>query len=127
MSNKMYFLKIIMSGVGETLVARYKDKTSAEKAKEKIEFPLFGVEQNEGELKGGRPILIEDDFGLSMKIPYYSILLVMMIDFEQAAEGDATCQFLQHKTANRTIEKLNASSPIISPIQSPYGNGGRRI
>jgi hypothetical protein len=121
----MYILKIVLSGVGETLMVRFKSKDAADKARIALERPLYG--NKDGEPSNLGPILIEDDFGLSVRIPYYSLMLVQYIEFERAVEGDATWQFIQQKIGTKTVEKLKAASPIITPVLGQFGPGDRRI
>jgi hypothetical protein len=118
----MHILKVFLHGIGETLMVRFKEKSSADKARSEIEGMLF---QDSGKIPG--PVLIEDDFGLSVNIPYHSIMLVQQIDFEKAIEGDAQWQFVQQKIGTRTLDRLKASSPIITPLEASFPNGSRRM
>jgi len=104
----MHILKIILQGVGETIMLRFKTKSDAELNRNNIQTTM--------ETKDGvypMPVDIEDDFGLSVKIPPYGVLLMILIDFEKAMEGDATWGYNQKKIQDRTINRLMAEQPII--------------
>ncbi len=118
----MYILKVVVQGMGETLMFRFKQKSVATSFRADLDACVFR-DNNDVTLKH---VLVEDDFGLSIKIPYYSVILVELIDFEKAVEGDATWQFMQQKLGSRTLDKLKAGSPIITPTD-PGFPGTRRI
>ena len=108
----MQILKIILQGVGETLMLRFKTKKSAEYYRHKIHAAM---ETTEGTYPAA--IEIDDDYGLSVKIPPYGVLLVQLIDFEKAMEGDATTQYNQKEIQDRVFSRLMAEQPI---IQKPF-------
>lgn len=121
----MYIIKVILQGIGETLMFRFKEKVSAESVRDDLESNIFA---SDTAIKS-QYILVEDDFGLSVRVPNYTILVVQLIDFEKAMTGDATWQFYQQKFGNRALDKLKAGSPIISPdeLRGTFPNGGRRM
>lgn len=104
----MHILKIILQGVGETVMLRFKKKDDATTCRNQIQDAM--------QTKDGaypRPVDTEDDFGLSVKIPPYGVLLMQLIDFEKAAEGDAIWHYNQKKIQERVINRLMAEQPII--------------
>ncbi|HTS07813.1 MAG TPA: hypothetical protein VMP68_19725 [Candidatus Eisenbacteria bacterium] len=104
----MQILKIVIQGVGETIMLRFNSKELAEKYREKIQD---ACNPKDGVYPGN--VYVEDDFGFSVYVPPYGVLLMMMIDFEKAMEGDAVWQYNQKKIQERTINRLMAESPII--------------
>jgi len=104
----MHILKVVLQGVGETIMLRFRDKDSAESQRNKIQTAM---ETQDGTYP--MPVDVEDDFGLSVRIPSYGALLVQLIDFEKASEGDAVWQYTQKKIQDRIITRLMAERPII--------------
>jgi hypothetical protein len=114
----MHILKVVISGVGETVMFRFKDKIKADLGREELEKALFrsgGIVSD--------PILVEDDFGLSVNIPEHAVLLVQQIDFEKAVIGDANWQFLQQKLGSRELERLNSGATILAPRKGILRSG----
>jgi len=118
----MHILKVILNGVGETIVFRFNNLSSANSARFELEKLIFYKEGDSPE-----PVQINDDFGMSVRIPAYSVVLVMQIDFEKTIEGDASCQFTTQKIGSRALEKMKASSPIITPLEAAFPPIGRRM
>ena len=108
----MQILKIVIQGVGETIMLRFNTKELAEAYREKIQD---ACNPKDGVYPGN--IYVEDDFGLSVYVPPYGVLLMMMIDFEKAMEGDATWQYNQKKIQDRMINRLMSEKPL---IQRPF-------
>jgi len=109
----MQILKIVLQGIGETLMLRFKTKKSAEYYRHKIHAAM---ETTEGTYPSA--VEIEDDYGLCVKIPPYGVLLIQLIDFEKAMEGDATNQYIQKKIQDRVFNRLMVEHPIIEkPFQ----------
>ena len=104
----MQILKVVIQGVGETLMLRFNTKESAEGYRDKIQD---ACNPKDGVYPGN--IYVEDDFGLSVYVPPYGVLLMMLIDFEKAMEGDAIWQYSQKKIQDRIINRLMAEKPII--------------
>lgn len=103
----MYILKIVLNGVGETIMLRFRSMETVNYFHGKIQGAM---ERNEG--LSPESVYVEDDFGLSMKIHPYSVLMIQQIDFEKAMEGDAIWQFNQKKIHDRIISDLAGKTII---------------
>lgn len=115
----MHLLKIVMQGVGETLMFRFKDEMAARSIREQIQEAM---QRTDGIVP--LPMDIVDDYGLFVRVPPYGVLLVQQIDFEKAVEGDAIWQYKQKKIQDRVINRMMTESPIIVPPGGPNGRKG---
>lgn len=103
----MYILKIVLNGVGETIMFRFK-------AEETINYFCGKIQDSMDKMRESIPesVYVEDDFGLSMRIHPYNVVMMQFIDFEKAMEGDAIWNFQQQKILDRVRQSLT-SQPII--------------
>ncbi len=106
----MFLLKVVFQGVGETVMLRYRLKGKAENARKTLQ--AFHTHAKDGESEA---IEFEDDFGLSILVAPYSIVLVFMQDLDKAIDGDATFEFQQSKIKQATITRLQNNRGLLVP------------
>ena len=122
----MHIIKIVVTGVGETVVARYKSEDTARQVY--IALQAFKITGSQGNVSV--PFDIIDDYGMTVSLAPYSVALVVMFDLEKSAVGDAASEFERQTAGNKEIERLRAATAggLIRPDPGLVGaiNGGRR-
>ncbi len=111
----MFFVKTVLQGIGESLILRYKNEAAAATAYEKLE-----AHRSWNAAGPASPPMLEvtDDFGLRVRVPPYTVLLVQFIDVDKAIEAECHYVLDQQKIGGRMAKMAQSHSPIIAPGMS---------
>lgn len=111
----MFLVKSVLKGVGETLFLRYNLLGDAQEAYRKLKCHQTW---NTGETDTTEEFT--DDYGLSVLVPAYSVILAQMINLDRFFEGDAKANVKSQLAMQREVAKVQQAGPIITPAP---GNG----
>jgi len=112
----MIILKLVIHGVGETIVLRYKNNENGRAAYEK----LMARSDDRNEV-----IDIEDQFGVAIRVVTFSVMTCVKINFEDSMKGDALFAVEKQKIQQREVARLQAASPILTPEMAGLPSGLR--
>jgi len=115
----VHILKVVLIGVGETLIFQYKTEDRA--MSHYLALRRQSASQSPEEMAGNvAPFFdLEDDYGVRAKIGPYSVALVMVIDADKMIAGNVTFQLDQHRIAKR------AQGSYTGALLTPAGGAGR--
>lgn len=115
----MHILKVVLIGVGETLIFQYKTEDRA--MSHYLALRRQGLHQSLDEAAdSAAPFFdLEDDYGVRTKIGPYSVALVMLIDADKMIAGNVTFQLDQNRIAQRVQGSYTGA------LLTPAGGGGR--
>ncbi len=107
----MYLVKVVVQGVGETILFRFKEESLASTRWQELEEFRYSKWQN-----GDTPsdYLVADDYGLTASLAPYSVLMVTMLDLDKTIEGDTLIQLRQQTVQQKIVAKAQAGGGIIA-------------
>ena len=103
----MNIIKVVVTGVGETVMLRYKTEGAAVKVWDEIE--AFRRMTFDGPAQS---YMAMDDYGMRVALPAYQVALSLLINVDKSLEGDFQYQIDQGK-AHQRAQTLAANPPIV--------------
>src|ERR1700723_1503032 len=103
----MHIVKIALNGIGETQMLRYKTADAAQTVYGKV-YDFWTTKE-----PPAAGLSLEDNYGLKLKIPPYSVAFLALMDCEKMFEGDAIMRVGAEQAIMRLVQK--PASAIIAP------------